>query len=272
MCGCPVCRAALRSPDPREKRCRSAFLIDEENLVDCGPDVTSSCVRYGVSLENLKNIFVTHAHSDHFSTVTLENLQMCVAEAPKINIYLSKAAWDGIQRIGRLLNAQEYANFKDNFRRWPTRCNFIPMEIHTDYQIGDMTVSAVEGRHQGAYEGENSLNYLFRRDGKTTFYACDTGLFYEKSLDYLKNFYLDTFIVEMAFGKNDLPRDGKHMTAKHLNETLQALKAQGTINENTRIYVTHIGHKGRLLHGECNEILRSMWSGNIQAAYDGLEI
>ena len=30
MCGCPVCRAALRSTDPREKRCRSAALFDEE--------------------------------------------------------------------------------------------------------------------------------------------------------------------------------------------------------------------------------------------------
>lgn len=272
MCGCRVCRQALRSKDPREKRCRSAFLIDEENLVDCGPDVISSCVREGVSLEKLKHIFLTHTHTDHFSTATMENLQMCITEAPMIDIYLSKAAWEGLHRIGKLLADQEYANFKDNFRRWPTRCNFIPMELYTDYQIGDMIVSAVEGRHPGSYDGEKSLNYLFRKDGKNTFYACDTGLFYQESLDYLKNHHLDTLIVELAFGTNDLPREGKHMTAKHLKETLESLKAQGTIDENTLIYATHIGHKGKLLHEECNEVLRSIWPGNIQTAYDGLRI
>lgn len=272
MCGCSVCRAALRSPDPREKRCRSALLFDEETLIDCGPDVISACARFGASLEKLKHVFVTHAHSDHFSTATLENLQMCITEAPAINIYLSAAAWEGMQSIAKLLIGQDYANFKDNFRRWPTFCNFIPMEIHTDYQIGDTIVSAVEGRHQGAYEGEKSLNYLFRKNGKTTFYACDTGMFYPESLDYLKNFYLDTMIVEMTFGAADRPREEKHMTAKHLGETLEILRVQGTIDENTRIYATHIGHKGGLLHEECNEVLRSIWPGNIQTAYDGLEI
>ena len=272
MCGCEVCRRALRSSDPREKRCRSALLLDEENLIDCGPDVISSCARFGASLEQLKHIFLTHSHSDHFSTVTLENLQMCITEAPKIDIYLSKAAWEGMQELGKTLFAQGDNGYAKNAKRWPSRCNFIPMELYTDYQIGDMTVSAVEGRHSGSFAGENSLNYLFRKDGKNMFYACDTGLFFPETMEYLKKYRLDQLIIEFTFGLAELPREGKHLTLRLLQETLEELKAQGTIDEKTEIYATHIGHKGKLMHEECNIALRAIWEGNIQTAYDGLRI
>jgi len=272
MCGCPVCRAALRSTDPREKRCRSAALFDEETLIDCGPDVISACARYGASLENLKRVLLTHTHSDHFSDVTLENLQMCITEAPRLEIYMSKAAWRGLQGYWSLLEEQNPSLRQKLYGRWPNYCTFIPMELYTDYPMGDMIVSAVEGRHSGFYEGENSLNYLIRKEGKTIFYGCDTGLFFPESLEYLKNFRIDTLVIEFTFGKATLPRDAKHLTLETLKETLEALKAQGTIDGDTEIWATHIGHKGGMLHQECNEALQSIWNGNIQAAYDGLRI
>ena len=117
-----------------------------------------------------------------------------------------------------------------------------------------------------------SLNYLIRKGGKTTFYACDTGLFFPESLEYLKNFHIDTLVIEFTFGLSSLPRDAKHLTLETLKETLEALKAQGTIDDATEILATHIGHKGGLLHEACNEALQSIWNGNIQAAYDGLRI
>ena len=177
MCGCDVCRRALASKDPREKRNRTAFLLDEENLIDCGADVLSACAREGVSLRNLKRIFLTHTHLDHFSTVTMENLQMCITEAPRPEIYLSRAACDGFMRLGKVLVAQEYTNYPATAKRWPTQCTFIPVEPFREFRVDDMMVSAVYGRHSGMFEGEDSLNYLFRRDGKTLFYASDTGLF-----------------------------------------------------------------------------------------------
>lgn len=272
MCGCHVCRRALRSSDPREKRCRSAVLLDRETLIDCGPDVISSCVRYGASLEDLKRVFLTHSHSDHFSHVTLENLQMCITEAPRLDIYLSKAALEGMRAEGSLLRQQDPERYRKALSRWPSYCTFIPMELYTDYPVGDMVVSAVEGRHAGSYEGENALNYLFRKDGETIFYACDTGLFFPETLEYLRRFRLDKLVIELTFGMASLPRDAKHMTLGALKETLEALRAQGTIDEKTEVWATHIGHKGMLLHEACDEALRSIWSGNIRTAYDGLRI
>ena len=272
MCGCPVCRQALHSPDPREKRCRSAALFDDATLIDCGPDVISACVRYGASLEGLKRLFLTHTHSDHFCDATLENLQMCITEAPRLEVFLSKAAWNGLRAHWEAMERQAPVLFKKLYGRWPGYCTFTPMELYTDYALDDMVVSAVEGRHSGFYEGENSLNYLFRKDGRTTFYACDTGRFFPETFEYLKSFRLDCLVVELAFGLATLPYDAKHMTLESLRETLEQLKAQGTIDEHTQILATHIGHKGGLLHEACDEALRSIWSGDIRTAYDGLQI
>ena len=273
MCGCDVCKQALASKDPREKRCRSAFLLDEENLIDCGPDVLSACGREGVSLQNLKHIFLTHTHTDHFSSTTLKNLQMCITEAPRIKIFMSQAAYDGMIRLGNVMLEQDYVDFSEQAKRWPTRCTFVPVEPFKDYQVDDMVVSAVVGRHPGRFVGENSLNYLFRKDGKTLFYACDTGLFFPETFEYLKDFRLDTLIIENAFGKQKQPRETfKHMTTEFLFETLDQLIAQGTVDSNTKIYVTHIGHKNGHLHGELNQLLQGRYGDQICVAYDGLRI
>lgn len=272
MCGCDVCRRALASKDPREKRNRTAFLLDEENLIDCGADVLPACVKEGISLQNLKRIFLTHSHLDHFNSATMENLQMCITEAPCLEIYLSPAAYDGFTRLGEVLAAQTYTNFPVTVKRWPTQCTFIPVEPFREFQVDDMMVSAVYGRHPGMFEGENSLNYLFRRNGKTMFYACDTGLFYPETFEYLKDFRLDTLIIECTFGKASQSRDKQHMNLEFLRETLEQLTAQETIDAETSIYVTHIGHKGGLLHSELEAQLHELYAGQIRAAYDGLRI
>lgn len=272
LCGCDVCRRALASRDPRDKRCRSAFLLDGENMIDCGPDVMSACAKEGVSLQGLKRIFLTHSHSDHFASVTLENLQMCVTEPPKLEIYLSREAWEGYQRLGEVLIQQNYTNYPSEAARWPKQCTFIPVEPFTKFRAGDMTVAAVVGRHPGMFDGEQSLNYLFQKEGKSLFYACDTGLFYPETFDYLKGFRLDTLVIECVFGKLPLQRDKQHMNLEFLFETIDQLTAQGTVNADTHIYITHVGHKGGLLHEELNEALQARYGSRICAAYDGLRI
>lgn len=272
MCGCAVCRQALASRDPREKRVRTSFLLDEESLIDCGADVTSACVREGISLQNLKNIFVTHTHLDHFSTVTMENLQMCITEPPQLNVFVSQKAYEGLHRLGNVLVQQEYTNYPETAERWPTYCTFLPVEPYKEFSVGDMTVSAVVGRHPGMFSDEKSLNYIFQRDGKTFFYACDTGLFYPETYEYLKNYQLDAMAIECAFGKADLSRDANHLNLEHLFEVIDCLIEQGTVTDDTMIYITHIGHKGGLLHGELNEAVQNRYGSRICAAYDGLRI
>lgn len=272
MCGCDVCRRAQASSDLRERRLRTSFLLDEENLIDCGADVTSACVREGISLQNLKNIFLTHTHLDHFSTVTLENLQMCITEPPKLNIFMSQHAYDGIHRLGKVLVGQEYTNYPETAKKWPAQCTFVPVKPYQEFWVDDMAVSAVVGRHRGMFNDEKSLNYVFRKGGKTFFYASDTGLFYPETFEYLKGQHLDAMAVECTFGKAAISREAHHLNLEHPFETIDCLIGQGTVDDDTMIYLTHIGHKGGLLHEELNEVVQRRYGGHVCVAYDGLRI
>ena len=61
-CDCAVCR----SEDPRDKRFRTAMLVEAAGrtlLIDTPPDLRSQCLAHG--LRQLDAALITHAHADH---------------------------------------------------------------------------------------------------------------------------------------------------------------------------------------------------------------
>jgi len=60
-CNCLQCK----SKDSRDKRTRSAILIDGKILVDCGPDIIKQFKIYNVKYKKIENVIITHTHKDH---------------------------------------------------------------------------------------------------------------------------------------------------------------------------------------------------------------
>lgn len=61
-CTCAVCQ----SPDPRDKRFRTAILIEASGqtiLMDTPPDLRSQCLAHNI--QNIDATLITHAHADH---------------------------------------------------------------------------------------------------------------------------------------------------------------------------------------------------------------
>ena len=61
-CDCAVCR----SPDPRDKRLRTAILVEAAGtalLIDTPPDLRTQCLAHGI--HHLDAVLMTHAHADH---------------------------------------------------------------------------------------------------------------------------------------------------------------------------------------------------------------
>jgi phosphoribosyl 1,2-cyclic phosphate phosphodiesterase len=63
-CRCERC-AVARSRGGRNLRFRSAALINDDLLLDAGPDLVASAVRLGLDLAPVQAVLVTHPHSDH---------------------------------------------------------------------------------------------------------------------------------------------------------------------------------------------------------------
>lgn len=271
MCTCPSCTEALHSEDPKLKRRRSALLLDEQNIVDFGPDVMYACAEYGCSLAGLCNIFLTHVHEDHFSLWNFGYAEMGVTDKSPMTLYLSPQAHAGLTHI-----IGQVKGFSPALRRelegGEQYYRMVPLEPYKEYKIDDMRVLPLRGRHSGYIEGESSLNYVFKTPGQTVLYACDTGSFLPESMEALKDYPLDIAVIEGSFGKTQLPPGDGHMDRVSLCATIDALMEQGTILPQTRIYITHIGHKGIYNHYDYEAFLQARYGGQIQVAYDGLHV
>ena len=270
FCDCEVCRKALASNDPREKRGRSAFSIDEQNLIDFGPDVISAAARFGLPMSRLRNIFFTHFHSDHCDFVNWENPRMSVTPAPAVNVYLSEPALEGLKQFRDLILSMGSKDYERDIRFYERQLTFHPLRPYESFAVDDMTVSTLTGIHSGRFANETVLNYLFERNGSRFLYAADTGPYCEENYEFLKGKALDILVTECSFGLAGPEK--KHMTCDSVAQMVDRFRKDGVVTEKTEIWLTHIGHKGRLNHTELQQRMRELVGPQIDVAYDGLRL
>lgn len=66
-CDCAQCR----SKDNKDKRLRSSALIDEQILIDAGPDLERQIEKEQIDVQKIKAAFLTHRHSDADAKIDL---------------------------------------------------------------------------------------------------------------------------------------------------------------------------------------------------------
>src|SRR5439155_1947257 len=101
FCRCNNCERA-RALGGRSLRKRSAALINDDLLIDLGPDVVVASHLHGRSLAGLRYCLQTHAHADHLdpSHFLSRSPEYGVPDAPRLHFYVSTAT---AQRAARLL-------------------------------------------------------------------------------------------------------------------------------------------------------------------------
>lgn len=69
-CRCERC-AIARSRGGPNLRFRSSILVNDDLLVDPGPDLVASSIRHGLDLADVQAILITHLHDDHVDPMAL---------------------------------------------------------------------------------------------------------------------------------------------------------------------------------------------------------
>lgn len=271
FCDCAYCQKVRASGDRRNLRGRAGFQIDEYNLIDLGPDTSYTAGLYGVSFRKTRNNFYTHFHTDHFSYANWENLRMC-SEPIFMNVWLSEAAYEGLNRANAFLSACPSEEFIKNSRFFQEHLTFHPVKVYETYQADDLTVTPVWATHGGQFPGETGINYLFERHGKRFLFACDTGLYRESNFEFLSGKALDLLIIDCTFGNEPVPENSTHLNCELLDRMIRRFVRDGAVTSDTEIYVTHIGHQCGMLHEEFEQKLQSLYGKNAHLAYDGLKI
>ncbi|MBQ2244332.1 MAG: hypothetical protein II320_00670, partial [Oscillospiraceae bacterium] len=218
FCDCPLCRDARDHPE--HVRLRSHFLLDQETLIDFGPDLGASCARDRISLTDLRQVFVTHTHQDHFCFANAGLLQMSRTRTEPLDIFLSEGALKGLEAVfspGGEMNpgmGKAARHIRDHIR-------FHSVRAGEPFRTGPYTVTAVDTTHKVS-ELECAVNYLFVHDsGKKLLYACDTGYYQEAALATLEGARIDVLVMEATFGSNRESNTTSHLNAWAFRDMLQ---------------------------------------------------
>lgn len=269
FCSCRICQNA-REKGGHEVRSRSMLRISEEMCIDLGPDTVCQAMRFG-DLTQLRHVLVTHMHLDHFSYGVMEvrRLSREGGDWP-LHYYLADKAYEAVKMF---MEDSFVKKFTGKMLQEGT-VEFHRLEYGQTSVISGTEVTPLRGNHDGQI-GENSANYLLKLpNGKKLYYGLDTGWYLDETLDALRGAGLDYLVSECTFGLKP-EREGvvpKHLHATACERLFKVLAEQGTITENTHIYLSHISHSTST-GAELEAWLKTReFPCPVTLAYDGMQI
>lgn len=265
FCDCENCEQARQVGGPSLRK-RSAALIDDELLIDLGPDLMAASMQHGVSLAKMRYCLQTHEHADHLDASHFHSRSpLCgVMNAPRLHYYASRNA---IARVARALQREEPGS--ENLAPPVSErlnLNVYAVEPFQHFEVGPYQVTSVKANH--AYESTAML-YLIERAEKVIFYGTDTGEIPQETWEALEHFGkpCDLVVLDHTFGFKK--RATTHLNAEQFLEQVARLREIGLVNERTRIFATHIGHHSNPTHPELAAFAAKQ---GYEVAYDGLAI
>lgn len=237
-----------RTHGGKDLRTRSAAIIDGTLKIDFGPDTLAQIHRERLDARDWLALIVTHSHDDHLCLTQLQYLVFPFNELDRFPFPIYGN--DGVR--GKL--ADEYPD-------WPIELH--PLTRFESTTIGPYRVTPVEAYHM---QEEEAHNFLIEKDGRTLFYATDTGIWREQSWEFLKGVSVDTMVIESTEGLNPTDYYG-HLSLAETIDVVARLRAQGTLKPGSRVITTHHSHRGDLTHAELEERLRPH---EIEPGFDGM--
>jgi phosphoribosyl 1,2-cyclic phosphate phosphodiesterase len=265
FCRCPVCAQARRNGGP-DYRKRSSLLINEDLLIDLGPDVMSASFQYGVSIDRVRYCLQTHSHSDHFDAghmITRIPEYDSVA-VPPLRLFASEACLSHMSI--KLQRESGGPGLTGPELREALHMDLCAVEPYTPYRAGSYTIVAFPSEHDPA---DGSMLYSVKEEGKTIFYGTDTVAFPEVVWAAFRRLGLcfDVVILDHTYGPGT--GGGDHLNADQFIAHRKRFQREGLLADGARVIATHISHTGNPAHAELAAYGRR---NGYEIAYDGLAI
>lgn len=263
FCKCTHCEQA-RSLGGSSLRKRSAVLINDDLLIDLGPDIMAASQIHRCSLTNVRYCLQTHPHADHLDPSHLLSRSPAygVIGAPELNFYASTGT---IQRTAATFER----DLADYSLLSPAAEKLLNLAIHPiepliPFTFGSYQVIALPANHAPAM---GALIYAVQAAGKSIFYGIDTAELFEQTWQSMLqlNFQFDLVVLDHTYGWQESGSD--HLSARQFEQHIQRMRHTGILKPNGRAFATHIAHQGNPAHPELAEYARNH---GYEVAYDGL--
>jgi phosphoribosyl 1,2-cyclic phosphate phosphodiesterase len=252
FCNCANCQRARQLGGSNIRR-RSACLINDDLLIDFGPDILTAFQDNKLSLAKVKYLLVTHAHDDHLliTNLTYRRKKFCLDGLQHLDVYGSLPT---IERIRSL-----------PFGELELGLTLHPIGALDSWQMGPYTVTALEACHAPQLE---SLFFAIQESDKCILYATDTGPFSEQSWEALAVMRFDAAIIESTLGTSRASDShDHHMTREQCIYHHSELRRRGLMKPKGINVAHHFSHNGNPPHADLSTMLAQQ---GILTAYDGM--
>lgn len=263
FCKCDNCEQARRLGGTSLRK-RSAVLINDDLLIDLGPDIMVASQVHSCSLTNVKYCLQTHPHADHLD---LSHLQSRSPEygtigTPCLHFCASPKT---LQRAAQTFR-RDLENYSLLSPEAEKRLNLKihPIETLKPFSVGRYQVTAFPANHAPTM---GAMLYAVEIDGRSVFYGTDTAVLPESTWQAFHDceVHLDIVILDHTYGPNQQGTD--HLSAHQVIESVARMRSERLLTHNARAFATHIAHEGNSPHPQLVEFAKQH---GYEIAYDGL--
>jgi phosphoribosyl 1,2-cyclic phosphate phosphodiesterase len=265
FCRCEICKQARRLGG-KDHRKRSSVILNDDLLIDLGPDIVSASFMYNLPLSNIRYCLQTHSHSDHFdaSHLTTRVPEYGGLDQAPIQLFASPAT---LTKMSEMLASEGYVSgmlSEQDQKRM--NLEVFPVRYLQSFEMGRYRVSAFPAEHDRSIE---SLLFSITEGAICLFYGTDTDTLPEETWQgfHIKQLRFKFVILDHTYGP-DINGEG-HLNVNRFIELIKRMKEEGLLAEKARILATHISHEGNPPHAELSEYAHFH---GYEIAYDGLVI
>jgi phosphoribosyl 1,2-cyclic phosphate phosphodiesterase len=263
FCRCENCQQArtLRGPSLRK---RSSLLVNDDLIIDLGPDIVAASQVHGCSLTNVRYCLQTHPHSDHLDLSHLDarSRDYGTAGAPLLSFYASTQT---LRRSSETFK-RDVAGYDLVSAHAEIRLN---LKIHEVIPLQPFACGAyrVIGFPANHAPDMGALLYSVESGDHAIFYGTDTASLSEHTWQALhqQQMQFDLVILDHTYGPGQPESD--HLSATRVMEHVQRMRRERLLRPNGHAYATHISHEGNATHPE---LAASARQSGYEVAYDGL--
>ena len=190
-------------------------LLNDNILIDCGFHTLNAMDIAGVKKSDIKTLFITHFHDDHFNLESVQSIAN--SKTQPLDIFVSDGAV-----VPTIENAV---------------IHYLKKGEKMQFQNG-ITITSLLANHDKEVFPQH---LLFEKDGEKFLYACDGAWFLTETFYALKDSNLALFVVDCTVGD----RVGDYRICEHnsipmLRLMLPSLKTFNIIDDKTKIFASHI--------------------------------
>ncbi len=265
FCLCENCREARRLGG-KSLRKRSSLLINEDLLIDMGPDIMAASQMHNINLTGVQYCLQTHPHADHLdlSHFLSRSPDYGVIGASCLNFYASSQTLQTAAETFR----RDMAGFDLLTESGQNNLNLkiTSIQPYSPFQAGSYLVTAFPANHS---PNPGAFIYAINQGNSAVLYAADTASFFPQVWDSFQKLKVSFDLVIFDHTYGPLQAESDHLNAEMFINHVQKMKAQGFLKQHGLAYATHIAHEGNPPHPLLSEFAEQ---NGYSIAYDGLTL